>query len=87
MEITITEKVEHKVNIGTKQSAKITLNFLEEEFGITPHMWIENDRLMHEVEYHTSHSWFDDEEIRKATKEDKFILKTVKEIYSRIYDV
>jgi len=86
MEITITETKKRKINLTDDQSAEIAIAHIKNTFGIHPHMWIKNGKLMEEVEYVTSHSWYSDEEVRKATREDKIILEAVKLIHKRLYN-
>jgi len=83
MEITISEI--KTVNISKEQAAEISLNYIKNEFGINPQMWIENKKLMEEVEYITSHKWYSDEEVRLASKEDKILLEASKIIHRRCH--
>jgi len=83
MEITVSEI--KTVNISKEQAAEISLNYIENEFGINPQMWIKNKKLMEEVEYVTSHKWYSDEEVRSASKEDKILLEASKIIHRRRY--
>jgi len=84
MEITITETKRRKINIDDKQSAEIALEHIKRIFKIHPQMWIKEGVLMEEVEYITSHKWYADEEVRKATKEDKIMLEAAKLIHKRL---
>jgi hypothetical protein len=84
MEFTITETKRRKINLSNKEAAEITLKYIKKEFGIHPHMWISDDKLMEEVEYVTSHVWYADEEVREATEEDICLLKATKEIFKRV---
>jgi len=84
MKFTYTEKIKRKVDISNKEAAKIALDYIKEEFNLESDMWIEDGKLMHEVEYITSHKWTSNEIIREATKEDKIMLKAVELIKKRI---
>ena len=86
IEIQYKEVINHKATIDAKEAGMIALSYFEDQFQIDPFMWIEDGNLMKKVEYVTSHSWYADEVIRKASKLDKHVLNTVKAIHRRIYD-
>lgn len=67
-----------KVDISKDEAEKLILDYIKEYYEIDPYMWIEDGNLMHQVEYHTSHAWYDNEIKRKASKEDKTLLKMSK---------
>lgn len=70
-----------KITISDEQEKKIALEFIKKKYNIDILMWIEDGKLMQSVEYHTSHAWSCDEEVREATELDKCILKVVKDIW------
>ena len=84
MEFTILETKKRKIDIDNKTMGEITLAFIEKKFDIRPDMWIEDNNLMEEKEYISSHKWYADEKIREATKEDEIILEASKIIKKKI---
>jgi hypothetical protein len=83
MEVTVTETKHRKIELSDSDVLEIVLKYFEKEFNIKPSMWIENDNLVEEVEYVTSHRWSSDEIVRKASIFDKCLLKVVKKINKR----
>jgi len=72
-----------EVTINNKQMEKVTLQYLEERYNLKRDMLIENGELKREVEVSAgSHSFFQEEFIRKATEEDELVLKMIHNIIS-----
>ncbi len=80
MKFNIIETKEKTIDLSREDMAEIALGYFKEEFGIDAAMWIADGYLMEEKEYVTSHVWYDEEQVRKATKEDKAVLKVAKYI-------
>jgi hypothetical protein len=72
------------VELNDDQMLEITMTYLQQQYGITSSMWTEDGILMDEVEYHTSHSWTDNEEVRPASKLDKCVLRIIKDLHKKI---
>lgn len=72
-----------EVELDTKTKKKITEKTLEEIFDIPRDAYIKDKKLVREVEYYTSHSWFEIETIREATESDILYFKLQKELKKR----
>ncbi len=68
-----------QVHIDNNQMQEIAFAYLEKRYKINRHMWIEDGKLIHDVEYIGSHKWYDKEEVREASKLDKYVLKILKD--------
>jgi hypothetical protein len=83
MKVDITRAIKETIDISKEDAKNIVLNYIYDEFGITPSMFIKDQKLMIKREYTGSHKWIDDEIIRDASDEDKIILDAVKLIASK----
>jgi hypothetical protein len=83
MKVDITRAIKETIDISKEDAKNIVLNYIYDEFGITPLMFIKDQKLMIKLEYTGSHKWTDDEIIRDASDEDKIILDAVKLIASK----
>lgn len=72
-----------EVELDAKTRKKITEKALEEIFDIPRDAYIKDKKLVHDVEYYTSHSWFETETIREATESDILYFKLQKELKKR----
>lgn len=79
-----------EVTLSEENIRAVIYNYIYRHYGIPSDAYIKyvdkkdlfdsGDYLMHEVEYCSSHCWYEEEEIRKATEQDKFLVELIKEI-------
>ena len=71
-----------KVNISDYEANTITLSVISKKFGISKHSYIDNHNwLCEDIEVRSgSHSSFDTEKIREATKIDLAVVEVLKHL-------
>jgi len=68
------------IKLTDKQMKEITKEYLRKRFDIDEFMSINDDNLMHTVEYIGSHKWSSIEAYRPRKKIDKCVLKILKKL-------
>jgi len=86
MQVNITETKYKSLPLDTGEQERIVIKTLEEIYKVQGGDWIENGKLMREVEYHGSHSWYSNEVIRDSVKKDKEGLKVLKAVRKHFKD-
>ena len=86
MKIKVTEEVTHDVHLDDEQMDAITIATLRKRFNIPEYAFIKGKKLMHSVEYHTSHSYDVDETHRNVEPLDKSILEIIEQIQEKKRD-
>lgn len=69
-----------RVFILDSQATEIALQHFCEATGWKAEWFIEDGKVIHEVGYHGSHSWFEKNIIRDATEEDVFLHATYRKM-------
>ena len=59
---------------------EIILSKFYEIFDLREDVYLKDDKLMYDIEYYTSHSWYDEKVLRDATEEDKVALQVLKKL-------
>ena len=80
MIVTANHVREVEVELDDYTIRKIILDKFCKIFDMPEEAYIENGKLMIDVEYYTSHPWQDKEVQRVATEEDKIALKILRKL-------
>jgi len=79
-DIEIKKTTYDKVRLNDEDIKKVVSNYISRKYDIYYDDWIEDLTLMRSVEYHGSHSWFEDVVVRSMREFDPFLLKLLKEL-------
>lgn len=69
IEVTIVEYQKHK--LSEKQQIEIARGIIAEAGNLPDNFYIKNGNITEEIEHSTSHTWYTEKILRKATKLDK----------------
>jgi hypothetical protein len=79
-DIETSRTVYNKIRLEDKEIKDVVSKYINRKYNIYNDDWIAEGDLTRSVEYHGSHSWFEDEVIRKATEFDAALLKILREL-------
>lgn len=85
MKVKYTEEVTHEIHLDDDQMDHIAIRTLRERFDIPVGAFIKGKKLMHNVEYNTSHSWDVDEEYRDIDPMDEIVIKVIDHLEEQKY--
>jgi len=80
MNLKIKNTETQKITLSEEDMLKVTLEYLQKKYGLTHLMIIEDEKIMHEVEYIGSHKWRDWEELRDVNPIDNNVLTILKDL-------
>ena len=72
------------INLSKEDVNAVILNYIYNKYKVASDTYEKEGFLCHEVEYCTSHCWYQEERIRKATEFDKFLLQFIKELKDNV---
>lgn len=80
IDIEIKRTTYNKIRLEDKEIKEVVSKFISSKYDIYYDDWIKDLNLMRSIEYHGSHSWFEDVVVRPIREFDPFLLKLLKEI-------
>jgi hypothetical protein len=79
-DIEIKKTTYDRVRLNDEDIKKVVLHYISRKYNIRKDDWVAEGDLTREVEYHGSHSWFEQEVIRKVTDFDVALLTLLREL-------